>query len=282
MRGQTSRRNGSEGNAFETAAGSVIRTPTIAADRLRSLQPAFAAVDRRQLRVRRDSAATPSNTTLAAATCRRCDRRSALRSSTSCMLTTHRDRARSRPIVGEQLHDLDRGLRVERGSRLVGEQQPRAAASPRARCRRAGAGRRKASRRGCARNHARPTTSSNSKARADVLRRKLASPRAPRRHVAQSVRRADVLHHREALDQVELLEHHADVAARLSQRLVARAERDPASSNSIAPGVGSTRRLMQRISVALARPRRADDRGDPARRDLERRCRCRHRTVPAT
>ena len=171
------------------------------------------------------------------------------------------------PDVGQQLHDLDRRLGIERGRGLVGEQQLRllhhgardAHALALAAGQRVGAAMREARE---------PDDVEQLERLADVVRRELAPPRAPRRHVAQPARQ-QVLHHRQALDEVVLLEHHADVAARLAQRRAATACARSAPSNRISPAVGSTSRLMQRISVLLPVPDGADDRRDAARGDLE-------------
>ena len=95
---------------------------------------------------------------------------------------------------------------------------------------------------------------------ADVLRRKLAPPRAPRRHVAQPPAQ-QVLHHGQALDQVVFLEHHADVAARVAQRRAGKPREIGAVEQDLARG-----RLDQPVDAADQRvlpvPDGADDRGD--------------------
>ena len=86
----------------------------------------------------------------------------------------HRDAALAGD-VGEQLHDLDRGLRVERRRRLVGEQQRRLLHHGARDARRAGAGRRTANPRAGGRNPtSRPRRAARTRARcppAENLRR---------------------------------------------------------------------------------------------------------------
>src|SRR5438552_1188092 len=118
--------------------------------------------------------------------------------------------------VGEQLHDFDRGLRVERGGWLVGEQH-RGLLHHRARDADALA-LATGERVGAAPREAREADDAKQlEGTRNVLRRKLAPPRSPRRHVTQTARQ-DVFHHRQALDQVVLLEHHADAPSRPAQR----------------------------------------------------------------
>jgi hypothetical protein len=71
-------------------------------------------------------------------------------------------------------------------------------------------------------------------------------------HVAEPAGQ-HVLHHREAVDQVEALEDHADLAAgRRSCRPLEATSSVPLSR--IDPEVGSTRRLIQRSMVLLPAP----------------------------
>jgi hypothetical protein len=80
--------------------------------------------------------------------------------------------------------------------------------------------------------------------------------------------RQEVLHHRQALHQVELLEHHADVAARAPQFGAIQLHEILAVEDDLTEG-----RLDQPVDAAderaLAGSRRTDDRRDAARGDLE-------------
>ena len=172
-------------------------------------------------------------------------------SSTSCMLTIT-GMPRSPASSRQQLHDLDRGLRIERRGRLVGEQDVGllhdrardADALPLAAGQRIGALRSR-SRQGRRRRAARTPRR--------YRRRELAPPRPPRRHVARAAAE-QVLHHGQALDQVVLLEHHADAPPRLAQRRAGQLGEIVRRRSRISPAVGSTSRLMQRISVDLPVP----------------------------
>ena len=190
-------------------------------------------------------------------------------SSTSCMLTTTGMLALGRE-PRQELHDLDRGLRVERRGRLVGEQQISgscitARAMPtRWRCPPDSASARRVAK------PERPTASSSSKARSMSASRESAQPRAPGRHVAEPPAQ-QVLHHRQALDQVVFLEHHADPAARPAQAAAGQLGEVLAAEQDLARG-----RLDQPVDAAdqrgLAGARRADDRGEAACRAPRGRC----------
>ena len=122
---------------------------------------------------------------------------------------------RVRADVGEELHDLDRGLGIERRRGLVGEQQlgllhdgaRDADTLALAAGQRVGAAVREARE---------PDHVEELERLADVVLGKLAPPCAPGRYVAEPPAE-EVLHHRQALHEVVLLEHHADVAARLAK-----------------------------------------------------------------
>jgi hypothetical protein len=99
----------------------------------------------------------------------------------------------------------------------------------------------------------RPTRSSKLIGPLDIgggyLRRKLRQ----KRHVAQPPRQ-HVFHHRQAFNQRVFLEDHADPAALAAQVRLAQAAPDPHRPAAPCPSLGSTSRLMQRISVDLPAP----------------------------
>ena len=155
--------------------------------------------------------------------------------------------------LAHQLHDLDRGLRIERRGRLVGQQQVRAAASPRGRCRRAGAGRPRARRRAGWRSSARPTASSSSKARSMSCRRKPPQPGLPAPARSRAARTAGSPSRSGARPGcIPGTPCRCAGARARSGRPRSLAMSSP--SNRISPAVGSTSRLMQRISVDLPVP----------------------------
>src|SRR5205814_2922600 len=84
-------------------------------------------------------------------------------------------------------------------------------------------------------------------------------PDPPRQHV---------LHPREALHQVEFLEHHADPPARLAQ-LPSSQRRDVAAIEENRARRGLDESIDAAKKRGLARARRPDDRGDARRREFE-------------
>src|SRR5215203_6737243 len=150
-----------------------------------------------------------------------------------------------------QLHDLDRGLRIEGRGRLVGQEDvgllhdrpADADPLPLAAGERIGAPRRETGKPDGIEELERPL---------DVAAREAPEPRPPSRHVAEPAAE-QVLHDGHALDEVVLLEHHPDAPPCLAQRQTGElGESWP--RKRISPAVGSTRRLMQRISVDLPVP----------------------------
>jgi hypothetical protein len=117
--------------------------------------------------------------------------------------------------VAHQRHDLHRGARVQRRGGLVGQQQRRLL-HQRARDAHALA---LAARERIGAPVGEPGQADlveQFERAIDVGPRKAPQPGLPGRHIAQAPAE-QVLHHRQALDQVVLLEHHADLAARLAQ-----------------------------------------------------------------
>ena len=160
--------------------------------------------------------------------------------------------SRSPARLRDQLHDLDRGLRIERGGGLVGEHEVRLL-HQRARDADAlalAAGELVGALRG---EVAEPDRVEQAERAIDVRRRKLAQPGAPYRHIAEPAAQ-HVLDHREPLDQIVFLEHHADAPARGAQLAPAAVWRGPGRGTGFRRTVGSTSRLMQRISVDLPVP----------------------------
>ena len=102
----------------------------------------------------------------------------------------------------------------------------------------------------------------------DVARGEAPQPRRERRHVPEASAE-DVLHHRQALHEVVLLEHHADVAPHRAQLAFLQAGEVPAVEDDLARG-----RLDQPVDAAdqrrLAGARRPDHRGDPAGGEIQR------------
>ena len=132
-------------------------------------------------------------------------------SSTLWMLTIDRDVALA-GALRDQLHDLDRGFRIERGGRLVGEHQI-GLLHQRARDADAlalAAGELVGALGG---EVAEPDGVEQLEGAVDIGGRKLAQPGAPHRHIAEPAAQ-HVLDHREPLDQIVFLEHHADAPAR--------------------------------------------------------------------
>src|SRR5262249_2193456 len=97
--------------------------------------------------------------------------------------------------------------------------------------------------------------------------RESAAPCTPRRNVAEPSRE-QVLHDGEALDEVVLLEHHADVAPRFAQLTPVELHEIPSLEQDLA-----LRRLDEPVDAsderALARARGSDDRGQSFGGDLE-------------
>src|SRR6185503_14708698 len=81
--------------------------------------------------------------------------------------------------------------------------------------------------------------------------------------------RKHVLHHRQALDQVELLEHHPHAPARLAQRPPAEVGDVTAVEEDLARG-GIDEAVDAAKQRGLAGARRADHRGDPRDGEVER------------
>ena len=123
---------------------------------------------------------------------------------------------------------------------------------------------------------ARPTASAGRR-RASISARAGTCAATPSSADVAEPARQQVFHHRQALDQVVFLEHHADVrGARWRSRAPGSVARS-VPSNRISPAVGSTSRLMQRISVRLAGARRPDDRRDARARRSSRSMSVQHR-----
>ena len=162
----------------------------------------------------------------------------------------HRDVA-LRGAARDQLHDLDRGLGIERRGGLVGEHEV-GLLHQRARDADAlalAAGKLVGALGG---EVAEADGVEKVKGAIDVASGKLAQPRPPHRHVAEPPAQ-HVLDHGEPLDQVVFLEHHADAAPCRAQCAAAEPG-EVLAAKGISPAVGSTRRLMQRISVDLPVP----------------------------
>ncbi len=155
----------------------------------------------------------------------------------------------------QRIHDDAGVARIERGDRLVGEDDVAAPAPARGRSPRAAAGRRRADRRAAPRS--RPCRT----ARAPTWRSALSSSGqswSSERQVGTVGKPAHqhVGQHVEPADQVELLEDHGRARAplRAAPRPAAPSRRRPRTGSG--PALGSTRRLIMRSSVDLPAPER--------------------------